>query len=231
MFLSNMRILVTVWLGLACALSSMAQSTPPSPGDHPGDTNTSDHAVSGYTPDDKHLLEPGDVISFQIMEDKKPAISMVVTDSGEVNFPYIRRVPVAGKTCRKLAEELKVMLEQDYYKHATVVVGLDMLNRTKVEKVEKVIGRVRIWGEVRTQGSVDILSGHNLTISEALLKMGGLTDSADKKKVSVFRNSGHGSSKVIYVNVHDIMDRGKIEKDLTLEPDDIIIVAIRLIRF
>jgi len=55
-----------------------------------------------------YKLRVGDTISYQIMEDRiwnsldapKP---LVVTDSGEVDVPYIGRVMAVNKTCKELA--------------------------------------------------------------------------------------------------------------------------------
>ena len=97
--------------------------------------------------------------------------------------------------------------------------------------MNKVSGRVLIWGEVRTQGPVDILSGHSLTVGEAILRAGGLTDNADKKRLKIVRNEGGGSTRVIEVNIADVVENGKTEKDIALEPNDYIIVPTKTIRF
>jgi len=223
--ISNMRILIIVLLGLATVFDATAQAAPASA----GNTNAPDHAASGRTADESHRLEAGDLISFQIREDKKPPMSLVVTDSGEVHAPYVGRVDVFGKTCREVAAELKVLLETDYYKHATVIVGLDTMSR--VEKVDKVIGQVIVWGEVRNPGAVDIRAGHTLKVSEAILRVGGLTDSADKKNVKIIRTDEHGAPSTLLVNLHNIMDKGKTQDDVPIKPGDYIIVDSRLIRF
>ena len=65
------------------------------------------------------------------MEDQDPPISLTVADSSELDVSYVGRVSVAGKTCRQVAEMLKVMLEKDYYYRATVIVGLDSVNKVR----------------------------------------------------------------------------------------------------
>src|SRR5580704_15116863 len=65
------------------------------------------NATSAYVLDDKHLLDPGDIISFQILEDHDPAIQLVVADSRELDVPYIGRISVTDKTCKQLAKEVK----------------------------------------------------------------------------------------------------------------------------
>jgi polysaccharide export outer membrane protein len=219
-----MRIAVFVLFGIVSAFNAIAQST----GDYSRDTNVQSHAIGSYELDEKHRLEAGDQIFFQILEDKKTPVKLTVTDSGELSVPYIGRVSVTGKSCRTLAAELKPLLEKDYYYRATVVIGLDVMN--KVTKVDKVIGQVLIWGEVHNQGSVDILTGHNLTVSEAILRAGGLTDNADKRRVRIVRSDGHGSTSVIEVNLAEVMNKGKTEKDIAVEPSDYIIVPAKAIR-
>jgi protein involved in polysaccharide export with SLBB domain len=206
-----------------CATTAMAQM-------QIATTNTDNatnltQSTSGYVLDDTHQLEPGDRISFQIIEDKKPPVNLTVTDSSELDAPYIGRVSVAGKTCQELAAELKVLLEKDYYYRATVIIGLD--------SVDKVRGQVFIYGQVRSQGAIDILFNHDLTAGEAIVRAGGFTDFAEKKSVKVIRNRGNGTSvkKVFEVNMVDVLERGKIEKDVVLEPGDFIIVPARMINF
>src|ERR1700684_2059237 len=110
-----MRIYLQIWFWLAWGAAALAQ----------GSTNTNAPPaltlnVSGsYVLDDKHLLEPGDKVSFQILEDRDPAKSLVVADSHEMDVPYIGRVSVAEKTCKQLAKELKGLLEKEYYYRAT----------------------------------------------------------------------------------------------------------------
>jgi len=211
-------------LGIAGAVSAIAQPAVNSD----GGTNTAAPVRASYELDENHLLAPGDELFFKILEDKKPAEKLTVTDSGEVNVPYIGRTSVTNKTCRTLATELKTLLEKDYYYRATVIIGLDFLN--KVAKVDKVIGRALIFGEVHNQGTVDILSGQTMTVSEAILHAGGLTDSANKKKIRIIRSNGHGSTN-IEVNLADLLDKGKTEKDVPIEPNDYIIVPTKSIRY
>jgi len=63
------------------------------------------------------------VVSYRVVEERKDPIPLMVTDSGEIEVPYIGRVPAAGKTCKELAYEIKPLLEKDYFYKATVIVG------------------------------------------------------------------------------------------------------------
>ena len=186
--------------------------------------------LNGYVPDDTYKLRVGDTVSFQILEDRKLGIqlvpvNLVVADSGEIEISYIGRVKAVGKTSKELAAEIKAALEKDYYKQATVVLSLSLANR--------VLGRVYIWGQVRNQGPLDIQINENLTAGQAILRAGGLGDFANKSKVKVVRSANglNGEKKVFELNMEDILQKGKVEKDIVLLPDDFIIVPTRLINF
>jgi protein involved in polysaccharide export with SLBB domain len=221
-----MRVRLPILLLIISAVTALAQTaTNTDISTSPEKSTNQVRIASGYVLDDKHVLEPGDKISFQIIEDQDPPISLTVADSSELDVPYVGRVSVAGKTSRQVAEMLKVMLEKDYYYRATVIIGLDSVN--------KVRGQIYIWGQVHTQGPIDILFNENLTAGQAILRAGGFGDFADKKKVKVVRNSGGSDSakQVFLINMVDVLENGKVELDIPLQPGDFIIVPSRLVNF
>ena len=182
-------------------------------------------SLSGYVADDKYHLRAGDKISLQILEDRDVPKSLVVADSGELDAPYIGRLMAVDKTCKQLAEDLKAQLEKEYYYRATVIIALDVAN--------KILGRIYVWGQVRNQGPIDIAVTENLTAGRAVLRAGGFADFANKKKVKVVRGGGgNGAGKQSFeLNMIEILEEGKMEKDVVLQPDDFIIVPSRLINF
>lgn len=202
--------------------------------------------------DDTYKLRIGDAVSFEILEDRilgiqetpeNPAaanstsangsagylqntpINLVVTHSGELQVPYIGRVMAVGKTPKQLAAEIKTALEKDYYKQATVVLSLNLASRF--------MGRVYIWGQVRQQGGLDIDINENLTAGKAILRAGGFADFANKKKVKVVRGNldADGKKQSFELDMQQILEEGKIEKDIVLQPNDLIIVPSRLVNF
>jgi protein involved in polysaccharide export with SLBB domain len=187
-------------------------------------TNSPSSPISpaGYVPDDKYKLRPGDRVAFQIVEDREPTPkSIVVTDSGEIDVPYIGRVMASEKTCKALSVEVKALLEKEYYHRATVVISLDAAN--------KLLGRVYVWGQVKNQGAIDMIVNDNLTAGKAILRAGGFADFANKKKVKLVRSSPDGTKQTFELNMSAILEQGKTELDALLQPDDFIIVPSRLI--
>jgi protein involved in polysaccharide export with SLBB domain len=185
--------------------------------------------MNGYMQDATYKLRAGDVVSFQIREDLvwDPGDSpkdLTVSDSGELDVPYLGRVLVVDKTCPQLANELKVALEKDYYNKATVVLSLNLANR--------VAGRIYITGMVRNPGPQDMQLNENLTASQAILRAGGFADFANKAKVKVVRGvvGSHEGKKTFDLDMEQIME-GKTENDIVLQPGDFIIVPTKQFNF
>ena len=186
--------------------------------------------LNGYVPDATYKLRVGDTVSFQILEDRiwnsldvpKP---LVVTDSGEVDVPYIGRVMAVDKTCKQLADDIKAALEKDYYQKATVVLSLNVANR--------LLGRVYIWGQVHSQGALEMQMNENLTAGQAVLRAGGFADFANKNKVQVVRGAADakGQKQIFDLDMEQILEKGKTEKDIVLQPGDLIIVPSRTWNF
>ncbi len=225
-----MKTVLLALLTLSGTLAAPGQGLPgtnPPPATVPAVTNVSTLGtnLSAYVPDDKYKLRVGDKVAFQILEDRDLPKSLTVADSGELDVPYIGRVMASDKTCKQLASDCKALLEKDYYYRATVIIALDAANRF--------LGRIYVWGQVRNQGPIDIAVNENLTAGKAILRAGGFADFANKKKVKVVRaaNAEGEAKKSFELNMVDILELGKTEKDVVLQPDDFIIIPSRLINF
>jgi protein involved in polysaccharide export with SLBB domain len=174
--------------------------------------------------DNKRTLTIGDHVSFRIVEDQKPPVELVVTDSGEMEVPLIGRVPAAGKTCLALAMAIKKELEKGYFYHCTVIIGLDAISTESR-------GTVYLTGNVRSQGAFDLPPRQEVTVSQAILRAGGFADFANPRKVKLIRRISPTESKTIIVDVTKVLNKGKIAEDPVLRPDDVIMVPEKLINF
>jgi protein involved in polysaccharide export with SLBB domain len=194
----------------------------------PASTNASSAGVTNSMMDaldDKYHLAIGDRLSFRIVEDEDDPKSLSVTDSGDLELPYIGRFPAVGKTCRELARSLKVELEKDYYYQATVIIAVDSMTKSR--------GIVYSVGAIRSPGPQGIPSDEVLTVSKAILRAGGFTDYADQRHVKITRKDAVAGAvnKTFTVNVKNILEKGKSDTDLTLQAGDLIYVPERLVRF
>ena len=174
--------------------------------------------------DDRQRLGPGDRITYRVIEDQDAPHELIITDSGDLEVPYLGLVHAAGKSCRQLASEIKGLLEKKLYYTATVMVSAQVINRARV------LGKVYVTGQVRNSGSFDIPAGDPFTVSRAILSAGGFSDYSDKRKVRLVRKTGAGSSTLI-VNVQAVLEQGKLSEDLAVQPGDLIVVPERLVKW
>ena len=174
--------------------------------------------------DDKRKLIIGDRVSYRVLEDKNPAVDLMVTDAGDLEVPLLGRVPAAGKTCRQLAYEMKPVLEKTYFYKATVIVALDLAT-------QKSPGRVYVTGMVLEPGPQEIPPDEVYTLSKAITRAGGIAEFGNEHHVNIMRREANGETETIRADVGQIIDKGRIDKDPILEPEDLIFVPRKLINF
>lgn len=174
--------------------------------------------------DSTRRLNIGDRLSYRVVQERRPPIPLMITDSGEVEVPLLGRVRASGRTCKELAEALKPMLQKEYFIHATVIIALDVAS-------SRPRGVVYVTGQVRAQGGIDLPPDDRFTVSKAILRSGGFAEFADKRKVKLVRSKPGGGVETTIVNVDAVLTKGEIEKDITLRPEDRIIVPQKFINF
>jgi polysaccharide biosynthesis/export protein len=174
--------------------------------------------------DDKQRLAIGDRVIIRVVEDQEDPKTLTVTDAGELDVPELGLVTAVGKTCRELAFEIKTKLEQVTYYHATVIIGLDLLNKTTSGR------KLYVVGQVRVTGPQEIPAGETMTVGRAIMKAGGFTDFADRKRVRLVRGGAKGQpGQTFTINIMEVLEKGRTEKDLPVEPEDLIYVPTRAV--
>ena len=221
-------------------------------------TSTVAFTTSMEVLNDTTKLGAGDRVSFRVIEDRHEPITLVVTDSGEMEVPLIGRVKALDKTCKQLAYEIKPLFEKEYFVKATVIIGLDLVGT-------KSRGKVYLTGQVRAPGVMELMPGEPVTVSQAILRAQGLADFANKKEIRLVRKKEgmpepkpgwekiprkkpgffvkvgnmfrkkkpdpNDSTETIIVDLVDILENGHLERDPVLKPGDLIVVPERLINF
>ena len=125
-----------------------------------------------------------------------------------------------GKTPGDLEREIRTRYVPTVFKYLTVTV-----------KQEGSTLWYYVDGEVKAPNRQ--LYNTRITVLKAIASASGFTDFANKKKVKVVRSGGEDTAakQSFELNMVDILEKGKTEKDVILQPDDFIIVPSRLINF
>lgn len=175
-------------------------------------------------PDTDKPLGPGDIVSLEIVEDKAAPVMKRISDTGDLDVPYIGRVHAAGRSCEDVALQVKKQLEAKYYYTATVKLAIEQIAPQKVGPA----GTVFVSGDVKTVGPQAIPYGQKLTVSGAIVKAGSVTQFGDLRKVKLVRKNKNGTSQTFIIDVKAVIQEGQTEKDMELQDGDSIFVPQRL---
>jgi polysaccharide export outer membrane protein len=83
--------------------------------------------------------------------------------------------------------------------------------------------QVSVMGEVNNPGKYEMAKEKEMTLIEAIAMAGGFTKDADANKTKIIRVK-NGREEIIIVAAKDIVDKGQKDKDIILEPDDLVSV-------
>ena len=87
-------------------------------------------------------------------------------------------------------------------------------------------GTVTVLGEVRKPGPVDVPSTLDLRLTRALQLAGGVTSIADKRRVRVTRCDKDGKQTKTTVDLVEIGEEGRPDKDMFLKAGDVVWVPM-----
>lgn len=162
------------------------------------------------------MIASGDLLKISV--DESPDLDGIYTVAGDgtIDFRYAGRISIEGMTIETVAQHIKKVLESSLFKHATV----------SVEISDYVGGNILILGAVRNPGSIPYKGSDIITLLEAIIGSGGMTERAASDQVKIFRWKSGGSMgrEVINVDVKKIMTENDFSRDQYLRPRDIVVV-------
>lgn len=174
---------------------------------------------------DSRLLEVGDRLRYQVVEDGDRPVELAISNTGMVDIPYHGPMKAAGRALPELVASIKSELEARLYVTATVRVEVLAFSQGAVNR-----GRVHLAGQVRRVGPVEIDLSEKPTLGQTILAAGGLADFADARNVRIVRREG-AETRTIKVDLREVLNRGRIDKDVQLMDGDFIIVDERMVNW
>ena len=157
-----------------------------------------------------YKLGGADLIDIQVYQQKDLDRLLRVSQNGTISFPLVGTVKVGGLSVAQAEEALSTKLK-DFIISPQVTIFIKEYGNKKVF----------VMGEVTKPGSFDLPTEAKLTVLEAVSLAGGFTAIAAPDRTKVIRNVA-GKSQSFTIPVSDITKRGEKQKDLPLEPGDVI---------
>lgn len=116
---------------------------------------------------EEYVLQPGDVISIQVVEHPEFSGRHKIRPDGRINYPVIGEVDVANLTCAQLVKIMQGKLSS-YVNNPVVSIAIEAYYANKIF----VIGDVRRSGEYEIYEPIDVI--------KALAMCGGLKNQKTK---------------------------------------------------
>jgi len=189
---------------------------------------TTSGAVSGAPPAevpsaavDSYKIGVDDIVQVSVWRNPELGITVPVRPDGKISVPLVGDVAAAGLTPDEVSGDIQEKLAQ-YVRDPQVAVILTDL------RSHEYLSRVRVTGAVRQPVSVPFRPG--MTVLDAVLAAGGLTEFAAPDRSELYRKSGDGSATTTThrVRLDRILSQGDLETNYTVAPGDVITVPERV---
>ncbi|MCM2324332.1 MAG: polysaccharide export protein, partial [Oligoflexia bacterium] len=159
-----------------------------------------------------YTISNADLINVSVLGETDMDRQVRVSQSGTITYPLIGSVKVGGLSTSQAETEIATKLN-DYLRGAQVTVFIKEYGNKKVF----------VFGHVNKPGAIEIPTETKLTVLEAISQAGGFTALAAPDRTRVVRML-NGVSQAFTIEVSAITKRGEKDKDIALEPNDIVFI-------
>ncbi len=188
-------VLAVLSLGLAGSRSALAADAP---------------ASSPVSPD--YVIGPGDTIQVFVWRNPDLSVTVPVRPDGKISTPLVEDMVAVGKTPTRLARDVETALAV-YVKSPQVNIIVTI--------PASAFSQIKVIGQVVHPQSVPYREG--MTVIDAVLAVGGLTQFAAGNRARVVRNV-NGKPREFKVKLAAILNNGDMTQNLPLQPGDVVVV-------
>lgn len=166
-------------------------------------------------------IRPGIALDIQVgtATSAPQGMHVLVDQNGEITLQYLLEHPVQcdGLTLEALKQKL-LKEYQAFIKQPQITVTFGSYDSGGVSPW----GTVTVLGEIGRPGPVNMPSTMDLTVTKVLQVAGGLRPYADKTRIRVMRCDKEGRQTKTIVNLNEIGEHGRIDKDMVLRAGDVV---------
>ena len=181
-------------------------------------SSSSSGGAVGMVVGSNYVLKVSDVIEIDVYQEGDLNKSVRIEGDGTVSLALVGKVKLAGMT----VEEGKSLITDLYNRDYLVDPQISLLVVSFSPKV------LHILGSVGRPGVVEIPPDRDLTLTEALSKVGGVTRMGNPRAIKIKRVDQNGRTRQMDVNFSKIVQDSDV-KDLVLNEGDTIWVPERII--
>jgi len=196
------RLLLALSIGAIAALGACAQ-----------EGQVSSLPSSSGVPTADYVIGPGDTLQVFVFGHPDLSVTVQVRPDGRVTTPLIEDIECVGKTSSQLARDMEKVLSE--------FVRTPQVNVIVQQAIGTFANQIRVLGQVTKPGAVPYREP--MTLLDVIIEAGGLTKFAAGNKAKLVRTVD-GRSQVTRVRLADLVNRGKLDKNVVMRPGDVVIV-------
>lgn len=170
-------------------------------------------AVSSYK------IGVDDMVQVTVWKNPELGITAPVRPDGKISVPLVGDVVAGGKAPNEVAEDIQKRLAVFVRDPQVAVILTDL-------RSHEYLSRVRVTGAVRNPVSIPYRQG--MTVLDAVLAAGGLTNFAASDRAELYRKQGDGT-QTYKVSLDRILNHGDLSTNFPVAPGDVITVPERLL--
>ncbi len=169
------------------------------------------------TPPDRgeagYVIGPGDQLRVYVRNNPDMSVDIPVRPDGYISVPMIQNIRAAGKKPSELATDIEADLEE-FIRDPNVTVMVTGFIGTYDDQI-------RVIGQAVQPQAIAYRDG--MTVLDAVIQVGGLTQFAAGNRARLVRDSG-GESRTYNVRLNDLISNGDMRHNHPLRPGDVLVI-------
>lgn len=159
-----------------------------------------------------YRIGPGDSLQIYVWQNPDLSVTVPVRQDGKVSTPLVEDMLAAGKTASELARDIEKVLSE-YVRSPKV--NVFVLNAISA------LSQVKVTGQVKNPQALPFHEG--MTVLDAVLAVGGLTDFAAGNRARVVRTMD-GQQQEIKIRLDRLLEKGDMSQNIALRPGDVLLI-------
>jgi polysaccharide export outer membrane protein len=165
----------------------------------------------------EYLIGVGDSLQINVWRNPELSVAVPVRPDGKISMPLIGDIAAADLTTTQLSASIVESLT-NFVRSPQVTVIVANPSSSDFQR------RVRITGAVNSPQSIPYRDG--MTVLDLVLIAGGTNEFASPNKTKLYRKV-NGELKVYPIYLNDLINKGKVNTNYSLQPSDIVTVPER----
>lgn len=163
---------------------------------------------------DAYRIGVGDTLAVNVWRNEDLSIQVPVRPDGKISVPLAGDVDVGNRTPEEVGNAITEHLGKYIRDPFVTVIVTDMGSN-------QYRSRVRVTGAVESPLSAPYRQG--MTVLDAVLEAGGLTEFANPAKATLYRDNGER----VTIDLRGILQQGDMSSNYSLMPGDVVTVPER----